>query len=74
MSANRYLGVTDALTTPIESPGKYSSQWAIPRVETQEQPKSNKKRKQFNNLAVLFVIQVFKQAKKNLFSNRPKRK
>jgi len=66
VSTNRYLGVNEYSTLPVEPVGKYSSRWAIPRVDPQEKIQSTKKRRQINNLAILFVIYVFKQAKKAL--------
>jgi hypothetical protein len=49
---------------PEENPRRFTSQWAIPRVDPQEQPRPRKKKRQINNLALLFVIYVFKQIKK----------
>jgi hypothetical protein len=43
--------------------GPYRPWWAIPRVETQESQPTKKKR-QFNNLALLFIIYVVKKVKK----------
>jgi hypothetical protein len=49
---------------PEENPRRFTSQWAIPRVEPQDQLKPRKKKRQMNNLAILFVIYVFKRIKK----------
>jgi hypothetical protein len=49
---------------PEENPRRFTSQWAIPRVDPQEQPRPRKKKRQINNLFLLFVIYVFKQIKK----------
>jgi hypothetical protein len=46
------------------NPRQFTSLWAIPRVDPQEQPKPAEKRMQVNNLALLFVIYVFKKIKK----------
>lgn len=64
MSTNRYLGVIESSVGPEENPRRFTSQWAIPRVDPQEQPRPRKKKRQINNLALLFVIYVFKQIKK----------
>lgn len=72
MSTNRYLGVIESSIGPAENPRRFTSQWAIPRVDPQEQPMPTKKKRQFNNLAILFVIYVFKQMKKLVSSdNKP---
>jgi hypothetical protein len=68
MSTNRYLGVSASATRPDEQPGKFTSRWAIPRVEPQVESKPKKKKWQINNIVLLFIIFVFKQAKK-LFSS-----
>jgi len=44
--------------------GPYRPWWAIPRVETQEEPQPTKKKRQVNNLALLFIIYVVKKVKK----------
>jgi hypothetical protein len=64
MSTNRYLGGSAAATRPDEQPGKFTSRWAIPRVEPQVESNPKKKKWQINNIVLLFVIYVFKQAKK----------
>lgn len=64
MSTNRYLGVIESSMGPEENSRRFTSQWAIPRVEPQEQPRPRKKKRQINNLFLLFVIYVFKQIKK----------
>jgi len=74
MSTNRYLGVNGAPARPIEKSARFTSQWAIPQPDPQEQPIPKRKRRQFNNIVVLFIIYVFKQTNKNLFQNRPKGK
>ena len=72
MSTNRYLGASASSTRPEEQPGRFTSRWAIPRVEPQVESKPKKKRRQINNIFLLFIIFVFKQAKK-LFSRGSKR-
>jgi hypothetical protein len=64
MSTNRYLGGNAAATRPEEQPGKFTSRWAIPRVEPQVESNPKRKKWQINNIVLLFVIYVFKQAKK----------
>ena len=64
MSTNRYLGIIESSMGPEENPRRFTSQWAIPRVEPQEQLKPRKKKRQINNLFLLFIIYVFKQIKK----------
>jgi hypothetical protein len=68
MSTNRYLVVSASSTRPEEQPGRFTSRWAIPRVEPQVESKPKKKKWQINNIVLLFIIFVFKQAKK-LFSS-----
>jgi hypothetical protein len=72
MSTDNYLGVNGSQMRPIERTAKFTSQWAIPRVEPLEQPNPTKKRRQINNIVLLFIIYVFKQAKKSMFSRRLK--
>ena len=72
MSTNRYLVVSASATRPDEQPGKFTSRWAIPRVEPQVESKPKKKKRQINNIVLLFIIFVFKQAKK-LVSSGSKR-
>jgi len=67
MSTNRYLGVNESPLGPEENPRRFTSQWAIPRVDPQEEPLRKKKRRQINNIVLLFIIYVFKHARK-LFS------
>jgi hypothetical protein len=66
MSTNRYLVVSASATRPDEQPGKFTSRWAIPRVEPLVESKPKKKKRQINNIVLLFVIHVFKQLKKFL--------
>jgi hypothetical protein len=68
MSTNRYLGVNQSPMGPEENPRRFTSQWAIPRAEPSVEPKPKRKKRQFNNIVLLFIIFVFKQAKK-LFSS-----
>jgi hypothetical protein len=72
MSTNRYLGVNEASTRPAERTAKFTSRWAIPRAEPEEIPTPTRKRRQFNNIVVLFIIYVFKQIKKSMFTRRLK--
>jgi hypothetical protein len=66
MSTNRFLDVWASGTRLDDQPGKFTSRWAIPRVEPQIESRSKKKKRQINNLVLLFVIHVFKQLKKFL--------
>ena len=68
MSTNRYLGVNQSPMGPEENPRRFTSQWAIPRVEPQAESKPKKKKRQINNIVLLFIIYVVKQGKK-LFSS-----
>ena len=70
MSTSNYLGVDESSSHPGERASKFTSRWAIPRVEPLEQPKPKKKRRQINNIVLLFIIYVFKQAKKSMVSRR----
>jgi hypothetical protein len=70
MSTSNYLGVDDSSNHPVERASKFTSRWAIPRVEPLEQPKPTKKRSQINNIVLLFIIYVFKQAKRSMVSRR----
>jgi hypothetical protein len=72
MSTDNYLGVNGSSTRPIERTAKFTSQWAIPRVEPLEQLKPTKKRRQINNIVLLFIIYIFKQIKKTMFTKRLK--
>jgi hypothetical protein len=72
MNTNRYLGVNKTSIGPEENPRRFTSQWAIPRVEPQVEPKPKKKKRQINNIVLLFIVYVFKKAKK-LFSTGSKR-
>jgi hypothetical protein len=72
MSASNYLGVDDSSSHPVERASKFTSRWAIPRVEPLEQPKPTKKRSQINNIVLLFIIYVFKEIKKSMFTRRLK--
>jgi hypothetical protein len=64
MNTNRYLGVNQSPMGPQENPRRFTSQWAIPRVEPQVETKPKKKKRQINNIVLLFLIHVFKQVKK----------
>jgi hypothetical protein len=66
MSTNRYLDVSASGTRLDDQPGKFTSRWAIPRVEPQVESRPKKKKRQINNIVLLFVIHVFKQLKKFL--------
>jgi hypothetical protein len=70
MSSNNYSGVNESSSLPVEKTAKFTSRWAIPRVEPLEQPKPTKKRRQINNIVLLFIIYVFKQAKRSMVSRR----
>jgi len=72
MSGNHYLGVNGASRYPVERTAKYTSQWAIPRVEPEQLPKPTRKKRQINNIVLLFIIYVFKQIKKSMFPRRLK--
>jgi len=72
MSTNRYLEVSASVTRLDEQPGKFTSRWAIPRVEAQVESRPKKKKRQINNIFFLFIIFVFKQTRK-LFSGRSNR-
>jgi hypothetical protein len=72
MSTSNYLGVDDSSSHPVERASKFTSRWAIPRVEPLEQPKPTKKRSQINNIVLLFIIYVFKEIKKSMFTRRLK--
>jgi hypothetical protein len=70
MSTDNYLGVNESSSRPVERTSKFTSRWAIPRVEPLEQPKPTKNRRQINNIVLLFIIYVYKQAKKSMVSRR----
>jgi hypothetical protein len=70
MSTSNYLAVEDSSSLPVERASKFTSRWAIPRVEPLEQPKPKKNRRQINNIVLLFIIYVFKQAKRSMVSRR----
>jgi len=70
MSGNRYLGVTEASTYPVDNTPKFTSRWAIPRVEPEQTTKRPRKKRQINNIVLLFIIYVFKQAKRSMVSRR----
>jgi hypothetical protein len=72
MSQNHYLGVNEASGYPIEKTAKFTSRWAIPRVEPEQTPKQSRKRRQINNMVLLFIIYVFKEIKKSMFTRRLK--
>jgi hypothetical protein len=64
MNSQRNFGVIAA--NPVEQSGRFTSRWAIPRVDPREEQKPIRKRWQINNLVLLFFIYVFKQTKKFL--------
>jgi hypothetical protein len=70
MSTDNYLAVDESSSQPVERASKFTSRWAIPRVEPLEQPKRSRKRRQINNIVLLFIIYVFKQAKNSMVSRR----
>jgi hypothetical protein len=70
MSTSNYLAVEESSSLPVERASKFTSRWAIPRAESLEQPKRSRKRRQINNIVLLFVIYVFKQAKRSMVSRR----
>jgi hypothetical protein len=72
MTTSNYFGVDDTSSLPVERTAKFTSRWAIPRVEPLEQPKPTKKRRQINNIVLLFIIYVFKEIKKSMFTRRLK--
>jgi len=63
MVTNRDLGHNQYSAQHLDSSGRFKPWWAIPRVETQE-PQPTKKKRQVNNLALLFIIYVVKKVKK----------
>lgn len=70
MSTSNYLAVEESSSLPVERASKFTSRWAIPRAESLEQPKRSRKRRQINNIVLLFIIYVFKQAKRSMVSRR----
>jgi hypothetical protein len=70
MSSNNYLGVNESSSLPVERTAKFTSRWAIPRVEPEQTAKRPRKRRQINNIVLLFIIYVFKQAKRSMVSRR----
>jgi len=70
MSTSNYLAVEESSSHPVERASKFTSRWAIPRAESLEQPKRSRKRRQINNIVLLFIIYVFKQAKRSMVSRR----
>jgi hypothetical protein len=70
MSTSNYLGVNESSSLPVERASKFTSKWAIPRVEPEQTAKRPRKRRQFNNLFLLFIIHVFKEIKKSMFTRR----
>lgn len=51
-------------TNRFEQSGRPRPWWAIPRVDNREEPQPAKKKRQVNNLALLFIIYVFKKVNK----------
>jgi hypothetical protein len=72
MSTSNYLGVHETSSLPVERASKFTSRWAIPRVEPEQTAKRPRKRRQIKNIVVLFIIYVFKQIKKSMFTRRLK--
>jgi hypothetical protein len=72
MSTSNYLGVDDSSSLPVERTAKFTSRWAIPRVEPEQTPKRPRKKRQINNIVLLFIIYVFKELKKSMFTRRLK--
>jgi len=72
MSTSNYLGVDDSSSLPVERTAKFTSRWAIPRVEPEQTPKRPRKKRQINNIVLLFIIYVFKEFKKSMFTRRLK--
>lgn len=64
MVTNRDPGPYDYSTRHYEMSGRFRPWWSIPRVDTEEKPETTKRKRQINNLALLFIIYVFKKAKK----------
>jgi hypothetical protein len=46
---------------------RQNERYSSPKVTSQPKPQQPKKRRQFKNLAILFLIYVFKEGKKKLF-------
>jgi hypothetical protein len=72
MIQNHYLGVNEASRYPVERTSKFTSQWAIPRVEPEQPKKRTRNKRQINSIVLLFIIYVFKQIKKSMFTKRLK--
>jgi hypothetical protein len=70
MSTSNYLGFDDSSSLPVERTAKFTSRWAIPRVEPEQTPKRPRKKRQINNIVLLFIIHVFKEIKKSMFTRR----
>jgi hypothetical protein len=64
MNSKQNLGVIAA--HPVEQYGRFTSRWAIPRVDPREEQKLNRKRWKIKNLVLLFFIYFYKQTKKFL--------
>jgi hypothetical protein len=64
MEPTGFLQVVDSDQSAPQAARKFTSRWAIPRVDDQETPKPRKKRIQVNNIVLLFLIYVFRQTKK----------
>ncbi len=69
MDASRYLGVLAHDKSRLEQQEKFISLWAVPRVDPQKETKQ-KKRRQLNNIVLLFFIYVFKQTQKFISRNK----
>jgi hypothetical protein len=72
MSSKNYSGVSESSSLPVEKTAKFTSRWAIPRVEPAQMPTPTRKKRQIKNIVVLFIIYVFKQIKKSMFTKRLK--
>jgi hypothetical protein len=70
MSSNNYSGVNESSSLSVEKTAKFTSRWAIPRVEPEQTAKRPRKRRQFKNLFLLFIIYVFNEFKKSMVSSR----
>ena len=72
MSSNNYSGVNESSSLPVEKTAKFTSRWAIPRVEPEQTAKRPSKKRQFKNLFLLFFIYVFKEIKKSMLLRKLK--
>jgi hypothetical protein len=72
MSSKNHSGDHESSSLPVEKTAKFTSRWAIPRVEPEQTVRRPRKRRQIKNIVVLFIIYVFKQIKKSMFTRRLK--